>query len=124
MTKNEIKEIMTEARIVRGLTHPNVVQLIGVAVIKEPLMIVMELVYSSLLNTHLNDDHFQADQGELLDYVKKHRLVNRTKLKMILDAAQGLDYVHRQNWIHRDVALRNFLYAADTASFFAFVFCD
>lgn len=58
MTKNEIKEIMTEARIVRGLTHPNVVQLIGVAVIKEPLMIVMELVYSSLLNTHLNDDHF------------------------------------------------------------------
>lgn len=44
LTKDDIKEIMSEARILRDFDHPNVVKCHGVAAIKEPIMIVMELV--------------------------------------------------------------------------------
>lgn len=37
---------MTEARIMRGYIHPNVVRFIGVAAQSDPMMIVMELVPS------------------------------------------------------------------------------
>ena len=42
--KEEIRKIMTEARIVRQLNHPNLIKCYGVAAIVEPLMIVFELV--------------------------------------------------------------------------------
>lgn len=44
LTKEQIKELMAEARLMRGFDHPNIIRLYGVAANHEPLMIVMELV--------------------------------------------------------------------------------
>ncbi|KAL3086838.1 hypothetical protein niasHS_008463 [Heterodera schachtii] len=60
-----IKKFMKEARIMRQLQHPNVVQFFGVAVGQEPLMIVMELA---------------TDLRRYLDMSRRHRLNMRAKL--------------------------------------------
>ncbi|KAL3098897.1 hypothetical protein niasHT_024652 [Heterodera trifolii] len=91
-----IKVFMKEARIMRQLQHPNVVQFIGVAVGQEPLMIVMEL------GTELR---------RYFDMTKRHRLNARAKLFMCLGAAAGLDHIHSKGIIHCDIAARNCLHS-------------
>uniref|UniRef100_A0A0N5BT55 Tyrosine-protein kinase n=1 Tax=Strongyloides papillosus TaxID=174720 RepID=A0A0N5BT55_STREA len=93
MSKEMIKVIMYEARIMRQFKHPNVIKIYGVATGTEPLYIVMEL----------------ADEGALDSYLRKDILSNEKKLKMCCDAALGLEYLHSIPVIHRDIAARNCL---------------
>ncbi|EPB65783.1 hypothetical protein ANCCEY_15148, partial [Ancylostoma ceylanicum] len=44
ISKDIIKEVMKEARLMRGLDHPNVVKLYGVGVLDRPLYILLEYV--------------------------------------------------------------------------------
>ncbi|CAD6195594.1 unnamed protein product [Caenorhabditis auriculariae] len=96
MTKEQVKQIMREARLMRRFDHPNVVKFYGVAAGQEPLMVIMEL----------------ADGGALDSFLKKQYppLSNAKKLEMIIQAAFGLEYLHSCNVLHRDIALRNCLY--------------
>uniref|UniRef100_A0A914GRH5 Tyrosine-protein kinase n=1 Tax=Globodera rostochiensis TaxID=31243 RepID=A0A914GRH5_GLORO len=97
-TKEQIKEFMNEARIMRQFDHRNVIKFHGVAVGQEPLMIVMEL----------------ATDGSLTDYLKKTRRSRRSKLYMCYGAAAGLDHIHSKGIIHCDIAARNCLFSSNS----------
>ncbi|CAP24678.1 Protein CBG03859 [Caenorhabditis briggsae] len=95
LTKDQIKEFMGEARVMRQFGHPHVVRFYGVAATTEPLYMVMEL----------------ATNGALDSYLKKNPdLTIEKKNEMILQAAWGLEYLHSKPVMHRDIAARNCLY--------------
>ncbi|VDO65724.1 unnamed protein product [Heligmosomoides polygyrus] len=89
----KIKEILKEARIMRNFIHPNVVRIFGVAVQKEPLLIVMELMSA----------------GDLRSFLRSQPSTPGKKLQWISEAAYGLEYLHSKRCIHRDIAARNCL---------------
>ncbi|CAJ0939169.1 unnamed protein product, partial [Mesorhabditis belari] len=97
MSKEKIKEVMKEARLMRNVDHPNVVKLYGVVVEREPLLIVMELV----------------DVGGLDKYLllTGDKLNAELKISFIQDAAWGIEYLHHKRIIHCDLAARNCLIA-------------
>ncbi|CAD6189564.1 unnamed protein product [Caenorhabditis auriculariae] len=98
-SKVMIAEVCKEARIMRHYQHMNIVNFYGVAVEKEPIMLVMEL----------------ADTGALDSYLRGGNNVTLlTKLKYSFDTAKGLEYLHQNGCIHRDVAARNCLLHAGT----------
>jgi len=83
------RKFLAEGRILKQYNHPNIVQLIGICVHKQPVMIVMELV----------------EGGALINYLRSN--ANRVKLnllslmKMCIDAASGMEYLESKNCIHR-----------------------
>uniref|UniRef100_A0A7E4UZN4 Tyrosine-protein kinase n=1 Tax=Panagrellus redivivus TaxID=6233 RepID=A0A7E4UZN4_PANRE len=97
VTKELIKEMMKEARMMRSYNHPNVVRIYGVALDDDPIMIVMELVKG----------------GSLIDYLVRHagKTTDAERMNnMISGSAWGLEYLHSRKCIHRDIASRNCLY--------------
>lgn len=92
---------MNEARIMRHLEHKNVIKFYGVAVGREPLMVLMEL----------------ASDGSLDTYLKKTKRSPRSKLFMCYGAAAGLDHVHSKGILHCDIAARNCLFSENTVGF-------
>ncbi|EGT39103.1 hypothetical protein CAEBREN_24403 [Caenorhabditis brenneri] len=98
MNKLKIREMMNEARLMRNFKHKNVVRFFGVAVVEQPLYILLELVNGGALNT----------------YLQKNKNISVFELMgMSLGAAQGLQYLHAHHCIHRDIAARNCLYSID-----------
>uniref|UniRef100_A0A1I7Y6M6 Tyrosine-protein kinase n=1 Tax=Steinernema glaseri TaxID=37863 RepID=A0A1I7Y6M6_9BILA len=98
--KDQIDEMMREARLMRQYKHPNIVRFYGVAAEKEPVMIAMEFVSG----------------GSLDSFLKKGvgTVSPNTKAVMCYDAANGLAYLHEHGCIHRDVAARNCLVSRRT----------
>lgn len=43
-TQEQTKTLLTEGRILKQYTHPNIVRLIGIAAQRQPVLIVMEFV--------------------------------------------------------------------------------
>ncbi|KHJ92355.1 protein tyrosine kinase [Oesophagostomum dentatum] len=95
MTKRAIAEICKEARIMRRYRHPNVVKFFGVAAEREPLMLVMELVDGGALDVYLQK--------------RKTEITVIDRVRFALGAAKGIEYLHANDCIHRDVAARNCL---------------
>ncbi|KAF1770365.1 hypothetical protein GCK72_002183 [Caenorhabditis remanei] len=98
LNKLKIREMMNEARLMRNFKHKNVVRFFGVAVVEQPLYILLELVNGGGLNS----------------YLQKNKNISVIELVgMCLGAAQGLQYLHANHCIHRDIAARNCLYSVD-----------
>ncbi|XP_061451018.1 tyrosine-protein kinase Fes/Fps isoform X2 [Rhineura floridana] len=86
---------LQEARILKQYTHPNIVRLIGVCTQKHPIYIVMELVQGGDFLTFLRNEGAQLKVKELL--------------RMMENAAAGMEYLASKHCIHRDLAARNCL---------------
>nr|XP_034988069.1 tyrosine-protein kinase Fes/Fps isoform X2 [Zootoca vivipara] len=86
---------LQEARILKQYNHQNIVRLIGVCTQKHPIYIVMELVQG----------------GDFLSFLRNEGAQLRVKdlLKMMENAAAGMEYLASKHCIHRDLAARNCL---------------
>ncbi|VDI62338.1 tyrosine-protein kinase Fer [Mytilus galloprovincialis] len=95
LSDDQRKKFLQEGRILKQYDHPNIVQFIGIAAQRQPVMIVMEYVAG----------------GALLSYLRKHGKTQSKKqlTKMCEDAANGMAYLENKNCIHRDLAARNCL---------------
>ena len=96
-------------RFLRNLNHAHVVKLLGVVLTKQPNCIVLELLSGDLQSYLRNTKTDNLFAGSRLNGV--FLIGNRRKLEIVHSLAVGLDYVHRQNVIHCDIAARNVLYS-------------
>ncbi|CAI5440060.1 unnamed protein product [Caenorhabditis angaria] len=96
--KSMLRGFVKEAKLMRTLSHPNMVRVIGVAPMEEPLMIVIELAKNGCMQSHL----------------RKEKVSPIEKLTgFAVDTARGMAYLSSTMIIHRDLAARNLLLGAN-----------
>lgn len=91
-------KVIQEIKILRGLSHKNIVKILEVFENKKYVFIVTDY----------------AAKGDVLQYMKDHGIFKESKAKSI--AAQilnGLEYIHKKNILHRDIKLDNILLDKD-----------
>ncbi|XP_078495691.1 tyrosine-protein kinase Src42A [Ciona intestinalis] len=89
------KEFLKEAKILKKLHHPKLVQLYAVCTHSDPFYIVTELMCNGALEGYLRE--------------KGKDLNEDTLMEMAIQVATGMVYLEVNNYIHRDLAARNIL---------------
>ncbi|KAL9231866.1 hypothetical protein vseg_007032 [Gypsophila vaccaria] len=89
------KEFAQEVYIMRKVRHKNVVQFIGACTKPPSLCIVTEFMSG----------------GSLYDYLHKHKGTFKlpSVIKVAIDVSKGMNYLHQNNIIHRDLKAANLL---------------
>ncbi|KAH3731632.1 2-isopropylmalate synthase [Pelomyxa schiedti] len=99
---HNVERFRLEAEIVSGLRHPNIVKCLGTCTTTTSgkLLIVSELMCCSLrqLLRHVRSDSM------------KQRLDFKQLVSISLGVANGMDSLHRQNIMHRDLSSNNVLF--------------
>ena len=96
------RKLITEASHCQQLKHLNIVKFYGMVLANEKneVWLAMELLDGGL-------DKFLHD--------KQFEIPFETQIKILLDAANGMEHVARQGFVHRDLACRNIIYSVDDA---------
>uniref|UniRef100_A0A7E4ZVM7 Tyrosine-protein kinase n=1 Tax=Panagrellus redivivus TaxID=6233 RepID=A0A7E4ZVM7_PANRE len=97
--ENACNALFKEAHLMNKFHHPNVITFYGVCCDLPPVMVVTELCAGGSLESHLVKTGDAISNGE--------------RLLFITEAARGMNYLQRKNCIHRDLASRNCLIAAN-----------
>lgn len=90
------EEFLGEAHLMTKLTHPNLVQLIGVVTSTDPVMIVAEFL----------------SNGNLLDFLRsrgRSSITPAVQLGWTKNINAGMLFLESNNFVHRDLAARNVL---------------
>ncbi|GJQ70199.1 putative Band 4.1 homologues [Trypoxylus dichotomus] len=91
---SHLQDFEREISIMKGLKHPNIVEILGV--LNEPeVSLVMEFVQHGSFQSYLK--------------INKESLTERQLLKYALDIAMGMAYLGEKKIVHRDLAARNIL---------------
>ncbi|MEQ2233355.1 hypothetical protein ILYODFUR_020965 [Ilyodon furcidens] len=94
-----VEAFMAEANMMKNLQHPRLVRLFAV-VTQEPIYIVTEYM----------------ENGSLVDYLKTQEggnLSTNTLIDMSSQVADGMAFIERKNYIHRDLRAANILVSQD-----------
>ncbi len=99
---DEVKErFFREAETAGRLNHPNIVTIFDAGEEHDLAYIAMEFLKGQ----------------DLTNYTKSDRLLPVDKvLKIVIQAAEALDYAHGENVVHRDIKPANIMYEADSES--------
>ncbi|XP_034147439.1 MAP/microtubule affinity-regulating kinase 4 isoform X3 [Esox lucius] len=99
LNPTSLQKLFREVRIMKGLNHPNIVQLFEVIETEKTLYLIMEY----------------ASGGEVFDYLVSHGRMKekeaRAKFRQIVSAVH---YCHLKNIVHRDLKAENLLLDADS----------
>ncbi|KAL2461732.1 protein tyrosine kinase family protein [Abeliophyllum distichum] len=97
ITNESLEEFRSEVRIMKKLRHPNIVLFMGAVTRPPNLSIVTEFLPRGSLYRLIHRPHNQLDE--------------RRRLKMALDAARGMNYLHNCTpvIVHRDLKSPNLL---------------
>ncbi|XP_063301417.1 tyrosine-protein kinase ITK/TSK [Pelobates fuscus] len=89
------EDFVEEAQVLMKLSHPKLVQFLGVCTQQHPLFLVFEFM----------------EHGCLSEYLRRNRgsLCRGMALEMCQDVCEGMEYLEKSNFIHRDLAARNCL---------------
>ncbi|KAF0286657.1 Insulin receptor [Amphibalanus amphitrite] len=92
-TLEEKQDFLREADIMKGFDHTNIVRLLGVCTLAEPLLTVMEFMLHGDLKTFLLSRRNPKDEcGEISD---------KNLTSMARDVACALSYLADRKFVHR-----------------------
>ncbi|RDY13342.1 putative receptor-like protein kinase, partial [Mucuna pruriens] len=103
-TQNAEREFENEVNLLSKIQHPNIISLLGCSVDGDTRFIVYELMQNGSLEVHLHG----PSHGSALTW--------HMRMKIALDAARGLEYLHEHCYpavIHRDMKSSNILLDAN-----------
>ncbi|KAG0519622.1 hypothetical protein BDA96_08G002600 [Sorghum bicolor] len=100
---------MVEVLMLSMLHHPNLVSLVGYCAEGDQRLLVYEYMALGSLEDHLLLLPADADDGSH----QRQPLPWRTRMKIALGAAQGLEYLHENTVIYRDLKSSNILLDQD-----------
>lgn len=95
LNENLQREFQQEVSIMRKVRHKNVVQFIGACTIPPNLCIITEYMSG----------------GSVYDYLRKQKALLKMPmlLRVAIDVSKGMDYLHQNKIIHRDLKAANLL---------------
>eukprot|EP00047_Mylnosiga_fluctuans_P004690 m.235975 g.235975 ORF g.235975 m.235975 type:complete len:717 (-) comp12911_c0_seq1:102-2252(-) len=94
--KMSADDFISEAVVMRDLSHPHLVQLLGVCTKGGPLWIITELMSKGCLLNYLRDHKELRGEPQILHMMCVH-------------IASAMEYLESKGFIHRDLAARNCL---------------
>lgn len=89
-----LDELTREISIMSTLRHPNIINFIGASLVPDHLFLVTEFIPLGNLGQYLNN---------------KNHIRTVLKIKIALDCARGMDFLHKCNILHRDLKPDNLL---------------
>ena len=113
-------KIYTEVSIHMRLNHPNILQLFNVIEDQENVYLILELCSCGTLAHYLkqkaesNKSKFNKCENKGEDKYKEPVLSYQSIRRIIRQVCSGLDYLHRNSIVHRDLNLNNLLIAKMT----------
>lgn len=100
ISQNDIKEIMNEANILKILKSEYIIRYHGLYSDDQQFLIIMDYAENGALTDFINDRQNQSQDWSL-------------NKKLIIQMTQGINYIHQQGIIHRDLKSMNILLDRD-----------
>jgi hypothetical protein len=98
------RSFRVEANMLGGLRHPNIVQIFGVCTGGRQCSIVMEMMHGDLRAAIAG-----LDRGTSRSYQREQSFELRVAVDIMLQIAEGMQYLHRKKITHRDLKASNTL---------------
>uniref|UniRef100_A0A914XF06 Protein kinase domain-containing protein n=1 Tax=Plectus sambesii TaxID=2011161 RepID=A0A914XF06_9BILA len=105
VSPEKLVDLEHEASVLTKLSHPNIVKFYGITLIDGAFGLLFEYMSEGDLVTYLRNRSQDLQGTEPVPY--------SDMLRMSIQVASGLEYLHSHHMVHRDVAARNCLVATE-----------